>query len=78
MALTLALALLSAHAQSQQFPADASTAGTADRARYFGDKGFTVTLADRGIWRLDYKSYGHFFVNTRKGCGSSSQWRAED
>ena len=46
--------------------------------RALSDKRFTVDLADRSSWKLEYKANGYFFVNTSAGFNGSGTWKIQD
>ncbi len=74
VAATFACLSFSAHA----FPDGASTPKKEEIRQRLVDKVFGVTLANKTTWRLEFKSGGHYFVNTSSGFNGVGDWSTED
>lgn len=65
-------------ASASDFPADSVAIKGDEVKRALSDKRFTVELADRSSWKLEYKANGYFFVNTSAGFNGSGTWKIQD
>ena len=63
---------------ASDFPADSTPIAGDGLRRALSDKRFTVDLADRSTWKLEYKANGYFFVNTSTGFNGSGTWKIQD
>lgn len=63
---------------AQDFPADASAPGSEEIKKYMESGVLGAALADGTTWRLEYKSSGHFFINTSRGLNTDGRWQAEE
>lgn len=67
-----------AYVHAQGFPEGATTPQAEEIRTRLGGHVFSVKLADRTSWRLDFKTSGTFFIDTSAGFRSNGEWAAED